>query len=105
MKTTSLELSKQLKEAGAKQESEWSYDKDGMLWNMRDKRNRRTHVASFDCHELLEGLPILSEVHKLQSGSFNAINWWLDHVEYSKHPAEALGKLKLWCLENGHCKE
>lgn len=105
-KVTSLELSKALKEAGAKQESEWSYDKDRHLWNVRDQRTKASLVASaFDCAELLERLPECSRLEKRQSLSFLASNWWLDHTAGSRTPAEALGKLYLWCLKEGHCSE
>lgn len=114
-KTTSLELSKQLKEAGCKQESDrcwvsWPVGhgfRDDLQWekDVDFSAKEKTFASSFDCDELLERLPILSRVEKTQNSLFKADNWWLDDVEIEKSPAEALGKLYLWCLENGHCND
>ena len=131
MKTTSRGLSKQLKEAGAKQESQWIWreftgNMKGLEPEYRQNPSATSdvyvHTASFDCHELLEGLPqvIMTLVHGLSE------TWGLTlkktscgyeakymhgngqmalGVSLGKTPAEALGRLKLWCLKEGHCKE
>jgi len=95
-KTTSKELSIALKEAGAKQESEYAYDEDGEL---RGQPHCFEWPASFDCPELLKGLP---ERLKYWDVDFRAD---ILSAILMPAPAEALGKLKLWCLQNGHCNE
>lgn len=124
-KTTSPELSKQLKEAGAKQESE-KYRVGDLLLNKLELCRGMDFVSSFDCYELLDGLPMHINVSQnlddtevwgysfslVQiSGGYLAQYLGIDGPEgdyvgdFSAHtPAEALGKLYLWCLENGHIK-
>jgi len=99
---TSRELGLKLKKAGAKQQGRPSDEKRG--------------CSVFDCHELLEGLPKSINEADLQ------LSWYFDHWCAGYHvfklkggkkselfldyiPAEALGKLYLWCLQNGHCNE
>lgn len=134
-KTTSLELSKQLKEAGARQrlyeyDRFWSPGHDG--WEVHvfldgDLSTIPKYVKSFDCHELLEGLPRRIWVEKLKAfwiyillfDSETQVSYdWIEPIgkirekrfdslrlcEFTdKYLAEALGKLYLWCLQNGHC--
>ena len=117
MKTTSLELSKKLKEAGAKQDSELVFHKgeeesDHAFW-VSDRvtyGNRPGEICygTFDCHELLEGLPDTTHVAKCGDRyEADAMDVFvpLKMSTDATTPAEALGKLKLWCLQNGHCKE
>lgn len=119
MKTTRRELSKQLKEAGAKQESE-SYCMPGFDCSFRsDNRPMKLRpngwIASFDCHELLERLPNDgSKFVTLNSEGPDGFSVRYQdcaggkgdqHSEYANTPAEALGKLYLWCLENKHIKK
>jgi len=128
-KVTSLELSKQLKEAGAKQESEYRWETESkwtdtgvalirkpMGWNYV----RRSQYAAFDCAELLERLP--RELEHEDALYHLAVHVWgsTDEpytAEYENStggtlkytiantPAEALGKLYLWCLKEGHCSD
>ena len=143
-KVTSLELSKQLKEAGAKQESQWwwiEYDDvsgssppfcllvpcEGISgkWNAppRKESAELRRWSTFDCAELLERLPKAVTVEVLPTKTMyyhlnlapGGDDWsaWYDHDSKSdtlwgthgNTPAEALGKLYLWCLKEGHCKE
>ena len=84
-------------------------------------------IAAFDCAELLERLPIRVKkgrdvykfgLYKTEDGyraqfSFqdeDCYTWSLTDDErgyelcVADTPAEALGKLYLWCLENGYVK-
>ena len=124
-KVTSQELSKKLKAAGAVQESEHWWLKHTMepgywLAHKPAKPNSWPDcVAAFDCAELLERLPedIRAADGKVYSWQFTRVYGdydayyarWEDGEERLKTcgadtPAEALGKLYLWCLENGHVK-
>ncbi len=112
-KTTSLELSKALEEAGVKQESEkWWYrhDKTGEyeVDPFCDGHQERMY-SSFDCHELLEGLPLGEKVlvSSTHDRTYTARCGCIDDSETEQcgTPAEALGELKLWYLENGHCEK
>lgn len=121
--TTSLELSKQLKEAGAKQESERFYslssDSAFRLEGWPPGFRPEGWIAAFDCAELLKGLPSTIEI---DGWDCILIIWVCEdcyQVGYyeqdyegpyirSEEPIEkelheALGKLKLWCLQEGHC--
>ena len=118
-KNTSLKLSKQLKEAGAKQESEKAYSPHGTL--MRCTPVPSNYTASFNTDELLEGLPETLELPIREDDfGFYTLNlspisggWIVQYIEATRSdyagdfsdasPAEALGKLYLWCLESGHC--
>ena len=111
MKTTSPELSQALKKAGADALA-------AMYWvkvlgeirlcsakNLSFLDNEDELICpAFDCHELLERLPDIVELHKLGSTWYQFGYEGFDSEMY-KTPAEALGKLYLWCLENGHCSE
>ncbi len=127
MKTTSKELSIALKEAGAKQESEyrWMKGANGEWYLTRMHKDANfSKCSSFDCHELLEGLPaVLSNngyrlsVVKWPGDFMPLIRFTAGYVSNEGRlvigdpspsgptPAEALGKLYLWCLENGHCEK
>lgn len=105
-KVTSLELSIALRDEGAKQESQlWWLGNNGPfelheypdLYIVQKKR-----YAAFDCAELLEGLPDCAFVQKAKKRYFSECG--LGGGEWAKEAAEALGKLKLWCLREGHCK-
>lgn len=118
MKTTSLELSKQLKEAGAKQESEYCWTRGNTdhpkeyLIPVNGAVDSEKHcwfmASAFDCHELLESLPTHTPIEKQKKGYRAEITkdngYQRVWTEIGDTPAEALGKLKLWCLQNGHCK-
>lgn len=98
-KVTSLELSKQLKEAGAKQESEACACVSGFDSGAK-------YVSRFDSDELLERLPGDVRLWKGYGGEYLA---YIVHVSEdtkteSYTAAEALGKLYLWCLKEGYCK-
>ena len=120
MKTTILELSEQLKEAGAKQGvSDYkhakfpSWEPEYMLQNDMRPGKAEYSYDSFDCHELLERLPRGAFVEKeVEEAIIDDLLYEADlngddclQVYGGNTPAEALGKLYLWCLENGHCKE
>ena len=62
--------------------------------------------SAFDCTELLKRLPVWSIV-ELTPEHYAARNEFVDQPWsfFANTPAEALGKLYLWCLENGHIKE
>lgn len=110
-KTTSLELSKQLKEAGAKQESEqWWFDHVDSDNKPKVRRCDQAPYLSnpiasaYDCAELLKRLPNGSSVKRTQSGFVagkgkHSVEW------LEATPAEALGKLYLCRLKEGHCNE
>lgn len=120
-KVTSLKLSKELKKAGAKQESEWSWRQDMRtgdisLINYEDDGPPYRQIASaFDCAELLEMLPCTAEqpvcLTKLPGGFIAALGHEnlgsepTNKMFLANAPAEALGKLELWRLENGHCEK
>ncbi len=149
-KTTSLELSKALKEAGAKQASERHWyeiehvgytDKEiacttktaYRVCTLKEAREQpRLNIgfnrlaSSFDCHELFERLPdviehgdriydvAVSKIADEEEGQYYyTANFWnevsgtryLAPMPYCDTPAEALGRLYRWLLENGHCKE
>ncbi len=117
--TTSLELSKALKEAGAKQESEHSWRVyitetmhcETLHYSEHVKGLTGDKYSAFDCHELLERLPDGAWVRKFggpEHLSFRydvAINGVIGGCSFMQGntPAEALGKLYLWCLQNGRC--
>lgn len=97
---TSVELSLKLREAGASQ-----------------KNIKGPFPSRFCCAELLERLPDTLPV-EIETGhpyfSLGCIagryqaGYFIDGVyraEYANTPAEALGELYLWCLENGYAKE
>ena len=110
MKTTSLELSKKLKAAGAKQESGRKWRHTGNKFTLAKNATRWPICAcSFDCHELLERLSGIDEPELVyDSNAYDGGQWEarLFSVDGStaeaRAPAEALGKLYLWCLENRH---
>ena len=125
MKTTSFELSKALKEAGANQDnSEWmwrewinEWDDKGLkssLWERKrftlPVKDQEWIYDSFDCHELLERLRFDIGGHYLhcQFCPNHFIVGFRDIQEFScspDTPTKALSKLYLWCLQNGHIKE
>lgn len=123
MKTTSRELSTQLKKAGAKQESairwckSWNASEGEYEWILTEPlppgvEESVDEAASFDCDELLEGLsPNDNQEADLATNDmgYTASVRQLPSNDkicerYADTPSEALGKLKLWCLENGHCE-
>ena len=115
-KVTSRELSEKLRDAGAKQESEWCHEvwlfpvgvnvPTAYLYRGRPKDvHNRDYFSAFDCSELLERLPHPVKIETLESGGFKVENWWLDEVIVGRPLAEVLGKLELWRLENGYDKE
>lgn len=120
-KTTSLELSKTLKEAGAKQsgESTWQQLTKDVEWKLIKTKHSSSialdSVRTFDCHELLERLPVFALTGFYPTLIRTIINYragyecGTDMLEGSGHeavfPAEALGKLYLWCLQNRHIKK
>lgn len=120
--TTSLELSNQLKDAGAKQESEraWLRDYDPKTDKPTDRCSLihnpiawihddydQDWCAAFGCDELMKRLPPWTSVTKMFGSAMcyraytEAHNW--DEVDDT--PAEALGLLYKWCLKEGHCNE
>ena len=127
MKATSLELSKQLKEAGVKQESERVWAKTNIGTVVLVPRNRVAKklvcCSAFDCHELLERLPDFILIEEIRynltqlklGGCYYALYRSIDELrtkvvltlkeETGLACAEALGKLLKWCLEDGHCKK
>jgi len=129
-KVTSLELSKNLEQAGATQKSQYKW---AALDGVKGKREILTfHIlpvkgewfSGFDCAELLERLPAMI-LHKDGSGvkdlslqkladeagtemftagySSPVGDHDLPYMEDDMH--EALGKLYLWGLETGYIKE
>lgn len=134
-KYTSRELSKQLKEAGAKQESEKCYIMVGdtpaaLEWEIAEahkscRGGKEELIATFDCFELLERMPSWADVDTAK-GRFEcrlymtkddkidpsySFFYWHEGTQGAfsfgrdNTPAEALGKLYLWCLKEGHCSE
>lgn len=110
-KVTSIELSKQLKEAGAKQKSEHAYNESGTA--LVDPVFEGG-VCAFDCAELFLRLPLFDDFPvRLQSYAgtedikekYRAGSHGLRRSHHATTPAEALGKLYLWCLKEGHCSE
>ena len=114
-KVTSLELSKKLRSAGCKQESE-------KVWNLLSGKPNLlatncvpvTHrVSAFCCAELLEGMPYrIKDKETLNIAKIYDDEYVGGYMVYdgtyrvnrvADTPAEALGKLYLWCLESGHC--
>ena len=130
-KVTSRELSEKLRDAGAKQESEnfWAY-RPSCGWQLYNHRTGPAPIigydsiteiiATFDCAELLEKLPITIESGAAQKSWLRINRDELGYEVYYYDPAfgnvlgapmigsdslaEALGKLYLWLLENGHIK-
>ena len=117
MKTTSKELSMALKEAGAKQESElvWRVCIDEtthleqVMFSSNAEGMTGKKYSTFDCHELLERLPNHTHiwVSSTNNRTYTARCVYIDdsETEQCDTPAEALGKLYLWCLREGHCDE
>ena len=111
-KTTSLALSKALKKAGAKQESERSWEPikypylsepEKIHWEDRSFHTEEGY-SNFDCHELLERLPGEAYVCKLiENGGYVAGDGH-GTLFTADTPAEALGKLYHWGLQEGHCE-
>lgn len=107
-KVTSLELSKKLKEAGAKRDSEYVYVKDNQDGYLISRRwlvqsFPQTHPSAFDCTELLYSLPRNTVLERYGDEFIAHCVYGVNHTEKSTvSPAEVLGQLKLWCLEEGH---
>ena len=115
-KYVTRELAEKLKAAGVVQESEYCWY---TLLQVAESNPRRTRIdvnfgtpdsewaeysAAFDCAELLEMLPKDSFVRKIcgvSGDEFMADITGFRNIT-ANTPAEALGKLYLWCLENGH---
>ena len=115
-KVTSRELSEKLRDAGAKQESEWCHEvwlfpvgvnvPTAYLYRGRPKDvHNRDYFSAFDCAELFEGLPTGSSVVKNLDGSYSGVSDPFWKAFEGLTPVEVLGELRLWCLENGHIKE
>ena len=120
-KVTSLELSKQLKEAGARQESERFWFVSSKMLGVGKSPVNAPQVAAFDCAELLEGLPVMIVTDKgnrfLVMGRYPNHDYWIGYkyvdgdgslpgpVFHNRDFVESLGKTKLWCLKEGHVKE
>ena len=122
-KVTSLDLSKKLKDAGAKQESEWVWCY-GLLFPMgeEDIPGVETYSAP-DSDEMLEMLPKKLDKYVVLQLCWDRVDdpscverdWCAEyydipnsqylHAVWGITPAEALGKLYLWLLKNGHCEK
>jgi hypothetical protein len=119
-KVTSLELSKALKEAGARRESEWCWELDCLAEGevhhlefldiaMSGQNTSAGIYAAFDTAELLELLQpkwVTLDISTNRSGSME-VKASTPHpcsCRIADTPAEALGKLYLWCLKEGHCE-
>jgi len=121
---TSLELSKQLKEAGIKQESEfcwWKNEEDWILSNQRFYPRGCEIYSAFLATELLEMLPqwIPSKNHqeyeyelvvtKENDGKVYVVGYYepaehdstLEFFEDKSLP-NALAEMVLWCKKEGH---
>jgi len=117
-KVTSLELSKKLKEAGARQESHFWWvitftTNYHLSYTGGDKNllplERNDFCSGFDCTELLERLPVDTKVQK-DIGFYTAYSTYRAEdgckaMFEANTSAEALGKLYLWFLQEGHIKE
>ena len=109
-KVTSLELSEKLKAAGAVQESESFWCVGGMSFKPfiagRAGGPFDDRYSAYDCPELLEMLSKIRLValHTSEAGSTaRLVNFSPSFEEDTA--AEALGKLLLWCIENGHVEK
>lgn len=122
-KVTSLELSRAIKGAGAKQESEDFYARRGSKWRRYSNTTGPARivgydgieeiVAAFDCVELLDELPgHISDgakeywltLEKL-SDEYHAMYCDYHHGPCGSAAVEVLGKLLLWGLENGYVEK
>jgi len=118
-KVTSKGLSEALRDAGAVQESQWWWcvTEDGVLVELEEKGsglyittplNDGSVYAAFDCAELLERLKCDIDGHRLRihfgEGEMYKVGFReiIGAFACDPSPAEALGKLYLFCLENGH---
>ncbi len=122
-KVTSLELSKALKAAGTRQESERFYARRGSEWKPYSNATGPARqvgydgieeiVASLDCAEILEELPsYVSDGAKERwltleklSDEYHAMYCDYHHGTCGTAVVEILGKLLLWGLENGHVEK
>jgi len=117
IKVTSLELSKKLKEAGVEEGSERFWARQRNRWELYDHpyfKELEKQYSAFDCTELLEMLPSTINLYMLTMVKDDAQAYCAfyqldeDELDGEGHdfdsPAEALGLLYLWCLENGHIK-
>lgn len=130
-KTTSRELSKQLEEAGADFTGHYFYwaldDGKWKLWDQTQRSDYETPktkelIPTLDATELLERIP--SQIGGQVSTEFDGNYYQLTIVAISDgryevgykpylggawwtcrcgQITETLGRLKLWCLQNGHC--
>ncbi len=133
MKTTSLELSKELKNAGAKQESKlrwcesWNPFEGEYQWivvpSLRSAvQEIRDEASTFDHQELLGRIIVSFGVGVVVEWSpvGFSLTWKkvLDNKEQTLDPpitysiwadkevnTEHYGKLYLWGLQNGHCEK
>lgn len=111
LQTTSLELSKKLKELGVKQDSFTTKGQDVK------ETGEFLLCSAFTLDEVLDMLPnaIVNkkeptwshrlEIIKNEESSYEFYyahneDSWIEH----KNPAEAAGQLLAWCIENGYVK-
>ena len=118
-KVVSLELAQRLKDVGMPQGvSELVWDRHTAIQEAhlekRTEARGNDKFAAPDCAELLEMLPLAIRsdttpcqlfLHRPPSKEWIA-RYGLGQLPYQKAdtPAEALGRLLLWCLENDHVK-
>ena len=111
MLTTSLQLSKKLKEAGREKQARFYYQKWELVYYRRGKTipMYEDTYPGVTAQELLDDLPIQCEngeleVYKLDEKEYQAwycIDGFCDEHFVEESTAEALGNLRLRCKENG----
>ena len=129
MKTTSLELSKQLQKLGVKQESYfyWDMDKEQqalvtakeMNISYTDTLIKNEIFSAYTLDEILNMLPDKIKdnyvYYFLKSDKTEEVRYGIYYaraaiedgvmVEFlHENPAEAAGQLLVWCIENGYVK-
>ena len=109
---TSLELSKKLKATGAVEGSALVWERTGPTWQHYQLAENigmspLDRAAAFNCYELFERLPPYCAVEKCVRiyQATQDFNTRRRSPFNGNTPAEALGKLLLWCYENGHMEE
>lgn len=117
MKTVSLKLAKQLKDAGIEIDTYfvWSqqFTSNWSLDPRHDMMHTTEFIASPSTDELLEWLPremsINYKIHDLTLQNENSTAWradyrelivWAPSVRFADTPADALARLCLWVKEN-----
>lgn len=108
-KVTTLELSRELREAGAPQgESErvWAVDTEtkkcsAVLRGIALELGFVILADALDCYELLERLPMGTRLTKALGG-YGVELYGVTHsmAAYPNPPVSMLGQLYLWCLQN-----